>query len=339
MSERASGIFSDIHCEEGRVRVTLLHDPSVEGLDTAIYMDGSGSMADEYARAHPAPKPGPPLLPEPEPEVKAPRSMATKLWHWLTNTPVPVAAVSELPIPPRAPDLVNVVDPQIRRMLQYLATKDRNGSLRVAYWACGGRNKSVEVIGELSAADLETRQFNGPNEFGGTELLPALQDFVAYMREQKKQGSQRGCAVIVTDGDLFDAPNVMAYSRQIAKEIQAGTLPPLNFVFVGVGSEVNEPQMEEICHADYAGIEHMWCHRVAEEMEEIASLVAVLVDETMTIASSGRLLDHQGKVLKVYEGRIPAVLEFTVPPGCDRFTLEINGERYEQLIPEDDDHH
>ena len=49
MSERASGIFSDIHCEEGRVRVTLLHDPSVEGLDTAIYMDGSGSMADEYA--------------------------------------------------------------------------------------------------------------------------------------------------------------------------------------------------------------------------------------------------------------------------------------------------
>lgn len=335
MSERAGGIFSDIHCEDGRVRVTLLHDPSVEGLDTAIYMDGSGSMADEYARQGPTSNPGPALIPEPVPAP--PRKLATKLWHWLTRTQKPSAAVGESPT--LLPDPVNVVDPQIRRMLQYLATKDRNGSLRVAYWACGGRNKPVEVVGELSAADLEHHQFNGPKEFGGTELLPALQDFVAYMREQKQQGSRRGCAVIVTDGDLFDAPNVMAYSRLVAKEIQAGSLPPLNFVFVGVGDAVNEPQMEEICHADYAGIEHMWCHRVAEEMEEIASLVAVLVDETMTIASSGRLLDHQGKVLKIYEGRIPAVLEFTVPEGCDRFTLEINGQGYEQMLPEDDDHH
>ena len=97
--------------------------------------------------------------------------------------------------------------------------------------------------------------------------------------------------------------------------------------------------MESICHAEYAGIEHMWCHRVAEEMDEIAQLVAVLVDESMTIASSGRLLDHRDQVLKVYEGRIPAVLEFEVPEGCPHFVLEINGERYQQAIPEEEDHH
>ena len=315
MSERASGIFSDIHHEDGRVRVTLLHDPSVEGLDTAIYMDGSGSMLDEYARTSGFPAPSPP-----------PKSTLGKLWHWLSH---PFGSTSSGS---------NVVDPQIRRMLQYLATKDRNAPLRVAYWACGSES-GIEVVGELSAADLDQRRFDGPKVFGTTYLMPALRDFVEYMRAQRLQGAQRGCAVIVTDGQFFDAAKVKEYSQLVAEEIVAGSLPPLNFVLVGVGSEVDEEQMESICHAEYAGIEHMWCHRVAEEMEEIAQLVAVLVDESMTISSSGRLLDHRDQVLQVYEGRIPAVLEFDVPPGCDRFTLEINGERYQQAIPAEEDHH
>ena len=318
MSERATGIFSDIHHEEGRLRVTLLHDPSVEGLDTAIYMDGSGSMLDEYDRTTGARPPAP---------AGPPKTMLGKLWHFL-NRPLGAAPAG------------NIVDPQIRRMLQYLATKDRNAQLRVAYWACGNES-GVEVVGELSAADLEQQRFDGPKVFGTTYLMlmPALLDFVAYMRTQVAQGAQRGCAVIVTDGQLFDAPKVKAYSQQIAEEIQAGKLPPLNFVLVGVGSEVDEEQMESICHAEYAGIEHMWCHRVAEEMDEIAQLVAVLVDESMTIASSGRLLDHRDQVIQVYEGRIPAVLEFEVPEGCPYFVLEINGERYQQAVPEEEDHH
>jgi hypothetical protein len=101
---------------------------------------------------------------------------------------------------------------------------------------------------------------------------------------------------------------------------------------------VDEEQMESICHTEYAGLDHIWCHRIAEEMGDIAQLVAVLVDESMSISSSGRLLDHQGNVLQVYEGRIPAVLEFTVPHGCRKFALEIKGEQYEQDIPEEEDH-
>jgi hypothetical protein len=326
MSERARGIFSDIHWENGKVRVTLLHDPTVEGLDTAIYMDGSASMEDEYARDQQG---GPPAAPVPPPRPR----LSTKLWAWLHGRPQPVAEAS-------APESLpgNVVDPQIKRMLQYLASKDRNSTLRVAYWACGGHSP-VEVVGELSALDLERQHFTGPQEFGGTFLLPALQDFVAYMREQQAKGSKRGCAVIVTDGDIFDRERVKAYSLKVAQEIVAGRLLPLNFVLVGVGSEVHEACMEEICHVNYAGIEHLWCHRIADEMDEIAQLVAVLVDETMEIGSSGRVLDHQGQVVKIYEGRIPAVLEFNLPQGCDRFVLEINGQTYEQALSEEDDHH
>ena len=70
-------------------------------------------------------------------------------------------------------------------------------------------------------------------------------------------------------------------------------------------------------------------------MEEMAELVAVLVDETMTVAAGGTIYDDHGKVLKVYEARLPAVLEFEIPADCKSFTLEVAGNRYTQPIPEE----
>jgi hypothetical protein len=143
-------------------------------------------------------------------------------------------------------------------------------------------------------------------------------------------------AVVITDSQLHDAADIKAYSAQVAKEVAAGRLPRLNFVLVGVGDQVDEEQMEEICHEEYPGVGHLWCHRVADRMEEMAELVAVLVDETMTVAAGGTIYDDQGKVLKVYEARLPAVLEFKVPDGCQSFTLEVAGQRYTQPLPEAD---
>jgi hypothetical protein len=40
--------FSDVHRKGDRVVATLLHDPTVEGLDVGLYMDGSASMEPEY---------------------------------------------------------------------------------------------------------------------------------------------------------------------------------------------------------------------------------------------------------------------------------------------------
>ncbi|HNB14941.1 MAG TPA: hypothetical protein PLC15_06150, partial [Candidatus Obscuribacter sp.] len=137
--------------------------------------------------------------------------------------------------------------------------------------------------------------------------------------------------------DSDDEDDVKRYCNEIAKEMQKGSLPKINFILVGVGEGVNEEQMEEICHEEYPGIGHLWCHRIAEEINEVAELVAVLVDESMTVAGGGRIVDDKGKVLKLYESRLPAVLEFQIPEGAKSFTLEINGQRYTQPIPEDDD--
>lgn len=289
--------FSDVHRMGNKVVATLLHDPTVEGLDVALYMDGSASMEDEYG----------------------PRGVLAKL--------APVK---------------NLVEPQMRWMLEYLASKDRDGQVRVAYWATGDGSQ-LEEVGLLSAVQAKDFRFPGPRFYGkATVMLPVLRDFVAHMKQQSQQGARRGLAVIITDSQLSDGNDVRAYATQVAKEIAAGRLPRMSFVFVGVGDQVDEEQMEEISHETYPGVGHLWCHRIADRMEEMAELVAVLVDETMTVAAGGTVYDEKGRTLKSYEGRLPAVLEFDVPAECKAFTLEVAGQRFTQPIPEeheDEDHH
>ena len=289
--------FSDVHRRGNQVLATLLHDPTVEGLDVALYMDGSASMEDEYG----------------------PRGVLAKL--------APVK---------------NLVEPQMRWMLEYLASKDRDGVLRVAYWATGD-GAQLELIGDLDGAKAQEYKFPGPKFYGkATVLLPVLRDYVAHLRKEVERGARRGLAVVITDSQIHDAGDVRAYSSQVAKEISAGRLPRINFIFVGVGNQIDEEQMEQICHDEYPGVGHLWCHRVADRMEEMAELVAVLVDETMTVAAGGTIYDDGGNIIKVYEARLPAVLEFEVPAGCKSFTLEVAGNRYTQPIPEEhedeDDH-
>lgn len=364
--ERPVGVFSDLHIEHGTVKATLMHDPSVEGLDMAIYMDGSGSMGEEYAYKMPSPKEEHKEEEDhhedekTEDHPKARPGFFARLFGWFKgeehheedktrhdedeehhdededHEPSPADAM----IVPGVP--TNEVEPQVRWMLEYLASKDRNGLLRVAYWACGVSGQNVEVLGELKGSEAKSYKFPGPKQMGaGTVLTPAIKDFVAYIKAEASKGARQGCAIFVTDGQIQDATAVKNYSAEVAKEISAGRLPRVNFILVGVGDAVNEEQMEDISHAEYPGIGHLWCHRVAHEIRKVAELVAVLVDETMTVAAGGTIYDDKGTVVQVYEGRLPAVLEFKVPEGAKSFTLEVNGQRYTQPLPEgeEEDHH
>ena len=169
-------------------------------------------------------------------------------------------------------------------------------------------------------------------------MAPAIRNYVEYLRKQVKQGAKRGCAVFITDGEIHDEEEVKRVCSNICREMARGQLPRTNFILVGVGNQVNEEQMEEICHEEYPGVGHLWCHRVAEEIGQISELVAVLVDETMTVAAGGTIYDDKGNVLKIYEARLPAILEFTVPEGCRSFTLEVNGQQFTQPLPKDEHH-
>ena len=301
--ERPVEPFSDIHFEDGKVEAVLLHDPTVEGLDMAIYMDASGSMEEEYK----------------------PTEKRRGFLDWLRG---------------RDPEILpNDVEPQVQWMLEYLATKDRNGKLRVAYWACGAKGRGVQVVGELEGKDVRRYKFPGPAHLGsGTVLTPALKDYVDYLKSVVPKGARRGCAVIITDGQLHDPDEVKRFSHHLAKQIVAGKCPRTNFVLVGVGDQVDEEQLEDIAHGEYSGIGHLWCHRHAKEIRNVAEIVAVLVDETMTVAAGGTIYDDRGTIVKTYEGRLPAVLQFEIGEDAKSFTLEVNGQRYTQPLPEDEDH-
>ena len=311
MSEqRAVEPFSDLHFEDGRVRATLLHDPTVEGLDVGLYLDGSGSMREEYAYTDD-------------------RDRRT-FWQWLLGKPKPAAAPA-----------TNIVEPQARSMLQYLASKDHNGILRVAYWACGADGRGVEVVGELGVGAVDSQKFPGPHAQGGfTYLAPAIRDYIAYLESQVASGARRGLGVFITDGQLHDADDVIRLTHEIGARIRQGQLPRVNLVLAGVGDGVDEEQLEKIAHAEIEGVGHLWCHRVASEIKNMAELVAGLVDETMTVAAGGKVYDDRGTVVKEYEARLPAVLEFAIREDATSFTLEVGGQKFVQpLAAEDEDHH
>jgi hypothetical protein len=280
--------FADLHVENGKVRAILLHDPSVEGLDMAMYVDGSASMREELAR-------------ERDSEAR----------------------------------------PRVRPMLQYLASKDRNGLLRLAWWGCGPAGRDIEVVGEMSGPDVERQRFFGPRQIGtSTALTPALEDYVGYLRTQVADGARQGCAIVVTDRRIDDADEVKAFSQQVARQIGCGRLPRTNFILVGVGDRVDPEQLEHIGRDTFPGIGPVWRHRTAADLDQVADVVAGLVDATMTVAAGGAVVDDAGRVLKIYEGRLPAVLEFDIPEDCRQFTLEVNGQRYNQPLAAayDDDH-
>jgi len=58
----------------------------------------------------------------------------------------------------------------------------------------------------------------------------------------------------------------------------------------------------------------------------------------MTVAAGGTIYDDSGNAIKIYEARLPAVLEFDIPEGAASFTLEVGGRRFTQPLPEDEDH-
>jgi hypothetical protein len=269
--ERPVEPFSDLHVEGDHVRAVLLHDPTVEGLDMALYLDGSGSMKDEYER-----------------EVVS-------------------RGIGQAPTTEVRP---NQVEPQARWMLDYLANKDRNGKLRVAYWATGTGGAEVEMIDEMTGEQGKTYQFTGPKKYGNqTRLVPAIKDFLSYFRGQVATGARQGCAVFITDGQLHDADGVKELSAQVAAQIASGKLPRVNFILVGVGDQVNEEQLEEVCHEEYPGVGHLWCHRIAEEIKQLAELVT---DDTKS---------------------------FTLEVGGQRYTQPLPSERHHDDEDEDEDHH
>lgn len=350
------------------MRVTLRHDPTLDGVEMALYVDGSASMVDEFTYRDSSELPehddhdehAPPatltsLATVDRPAKKAapaPRpGWIARLFGWFRgndhgdhrddhddsddHNDNAHTAAPKREGPPRAKTGVrtNEVEPQVRRMLAYLARKDHNGRLRLAYWACGPDGDDIEALGELSGEDAATLAVPGPNDPGSlTRLAPAMRDFIAYVRAAR--GVKRACGVFITDGQIADMGAVQKLTRELGEQVLARRLPPLHLVLVGIGEQVNERQLATIADTHAPGVDHLWCHRVAHEMHEMASLVSGLVDRTMVVAPRGAVFDETGATVAVWERGLPGVIEFRLPVGHRAFTLDVDGARYTQPLPE-----
>ena len=222
----------------------------------------------------------------------------------------------------------NDVTPVAQKVCAYLARKiDADGGTTCIYWAVGPGGGHVEVIGDLTADQAERHVFGPPRDFGtGTQLLPAVKYFVDRFKD-----APWGFYVFITDGELHDLEACKEYSTQLARAVAAKQRNPLKFVLIGVGSDVNEGQMEELDDLDTGTEVDLWDHKIASEMRVLQEIFAEVVEKNSRVSDHGRILDPRGNLVKDYSDTgLPAFLEFEMPAGADYFTLDVNGSKVHQ---------
>jgi hypothetical protein len=275
-----------------RVVATILMEPSKEGTQTGIALDGSGSMSKLYGV-----------------EEGGGGFLASLFGQKKTQGR-------------------NEVTPVAQKLCAYLARKiDADGGTTCIYWAVGPGGGDIQVVGDLRADEAERHVFGPPGAFGtGTQLLPAVKYFVERFHD-----APWGFYVFITDGELHDLDEVKRYSTRLARDVAARRRNPLKFVLIGIGPNVNEAQMEELDDLDTGTEVDLWDHKLAAEMRLLQEIFAEVVDKHARVADRGRILDPQGRVVKDYSDTgMPAYLEFEIPVDADYFTLDVNGNKIHQ---------
>ncbi len=329
-STKVASAFGEVNVTDSasgrQVRLTILMEPvDEEGWQTGVALDGSATMKGWYGKAL---------------SGKVPPEIAEQYLEkgWIVRR---VQDGKSLQIYQKQAydDAIqrgylkmteNIVQPTAREFITYLAEKlDADGGTTVIYWACGN-GAELEEIGDFTADQCKSIVLSGPTAvpFGnGTHLLPALQYFASRF-----QDAQNGMYVFLTDGRLDDLEDVKQFTHTLAQEIQGGARRPMKCVLVGIGNAVDESQMEELDDLDTGTSVDVWDHKIARDMRDIREIFAEVVSENTIVASTARILDHAGKVAASFSDGLPALVEFTLPPNCPWFDLEVEGQCIRQTL-------
>jgi len=218
----------------------------------------------------------------------------------------------------------NEVGEVARKAIPYLAEKlDEDGGTTVTYWACGDAGDKVEVIGDLTAEEAKVATYKGPENWGrGTRLMPAIRYFLDRFNDAKM-----GFYVFVTDGEINDFEEVKAFTAQLSRDVDAKKVNNVKLVLIGIGDEINRSQLEELDDLpDELNLPvDIWDHKISAEIRGVTDLFAELVDENITLAPSGRILDDANQVVEDFTDGLPALMKFSLPLSAKSFTLEIAG--------------
>jgi hypothetical protein len=307
-----------------RIRAYCLLENSIEGAQTGVAIDGSGSMQVNFGKGG----------------IRQVRQLTNQEWVSLIrmglarqsgNTveiinlsdPRTLATLVSFGVLQQIPPGPNIVEEQARKMTEYLSKFDADGGTTVIYWAAGD-GRQVEVVGDLTGPQCPTAIFPGPQDFGSeTHLLPAIKYFVERFVDAKW-----GMYVFITDGCLNDLDAVKRYCTQLARDIAKGKRNDLKFVLIGVGDDIDEDQMEELDDLETGTNVDLWDHKIAKEMKQLADIFAEVVSATVIIVpGDGVVKDTGGNIVKNYRDTgLPALMWFDLPPGSQWFALEVGGQ-------------
>lgn len=222
----------------------------------------------------------------------------------------------------------NIVEPLARDFIAYLARElDANGKATVAYWACG-EGDAYEVLGDFTPDQCPSLEIRGPRSvsFGkGTRLAPCLKYFIERYKDAK-----RAMYVFITDGRLDDLEQVKLCTTELARGIQEGQRGLVKCVLVGVGSNVDEKQMEELDDLDTGTDVDVWDHKVAKEMRALSEIMVELVGDVQEV--SAEVIDASGNVVAKFTDGLPPVVTFSMPIASDFFELAVGDKRIRQSV-------
>jgi hypothetical protein len=201
----------------------------------------------------------------------------------------------------------------------------------VVYWAVKPDGTGTEDIGSYDSVAAKGVSFIGPQSVtwgNGTKLLPPVQLFA----ERFKDAPWAIC-VFVTDGVIEDLQAVKTFCFELGKKISSGQASMIKMVLLGVGSDVDEGQMEELDDmfegsgiVDLNGdLVDLWDHTLVSEMKSLEEVFKEVVSKDTIIAPNGRVITDKGSTAVEYPDGLPAIMRFTVPAGTQCFTLEFPG--------------
>lgn len=305
-----------------RVRVYFLMERPIEGAQTGVAIDGSGSMMSNFGKE---------TIQQARDFTEADkRALASQgIWQIDLSNSNHIAMLLHLGVLRESPAGQNIVEEQARKMTQYLSKFDADGGTTVIYWATGD-GRQIEVVGDLTGPDCPATLFPGPNQFGSeTHLLPAIRYFVERFAD-----ARWGIYIFITDGALHDLAAVKSYCTRLAKDIESKRRNDVKFVLIGVGSDIDEAQMEELDDLETGTDVDLWDHKIARDMKQLAEIFSEVVSESVIIVpGDGVIRDSSGNVIKDYRDTgLPALMWFDLPPGVASFSLELGGQTVTQVL-------
>jgi hypothetical protein len=222
-------------------------------------------------------------------------------------------------------------------MCPYIARTDTDGGTTLIYWATGDPGE-IQPHGFLAESQAQTYSYAPPKNYGRkTNLLPALKYFgdgIHPKTGRPFRDYEMGIFIFVTDGAIEDMEAVKQYSTKLAQEIEAGKRKPIKLIIIGVGTQIDEQQMEELDDLDTGTSQDLYFHRIAAQMTDLSDIFIELVNENMIIAQNGVVRDAKGaEVVNFRDTGVPALFEFNLPAGATSFTLEVEGQKFTQTLP------